>query len=234
MEYKVMFNGRYGASAVVGVFLLMLLSGLATAQESAESETVDYKFNKIKDTRFNFFALKSKDALKKYSKIYYVPMSSKNLVLKRSGNGDIDRSWKKLTPEDWLDFTSAFDVMVPKHFPNDKTFPLTDKAGPDVLAVQFRLAEYTPRVSRKGEMDLDTIGTQEARSYGELLIMIMLVDSVTKETIGVASDGISIGGGSGLVKNSNSASQMVGWQRAYEIWLNKLREQLEASHAGTH
>lgn len=229
-----MLNSRYSASAVVGIFLLILLNGHATAQESAKSEMVDYKFIKIKDTRFNFFALKSKDILKKYSKIYYVPMSSKNLVLKRSGNGDVDRSWKKLTPEDWLDFTSAFDAMVPKHFPNDKTFPLTDKAGPDVLAVQFRLAEYTPRVSRKGEMDLDTIGTQEARSYGELMIMIMLVDTVTHETIGVASDGISIGGGTGLVKNSNSASQMVGWQRAYEIWLNKLREQLEASHASTH
>jgi hypothetical protein len=234
MEYKVMFNSRYSASTVVGIFLLLLLSGHATAQESAKSETVDYKFIKIKDTRFNFFALKSKDALKKYSKIYYVPMSSTNLVLKRSGDGDIDRSWKKLTPEDWLEFTSAFDVMVPKHFPNDKAFALTDKAGPDVLAVQFRLAEYTPRVSRKGEMDLDTIGTQEARSYGELMIMIMLVDTVTHETIGVASDGISIGGGTGLVKSSNSASQMVGWQRAYEIWLNKLREQLEASHAGAH
>lgn len=161
-------------------------------------------------------------------------MSSTNLVLKKSGDRDIDKSWKKLAPEDWLEFTSAFDVMVPKHFPNDKVFSLTDKAGPDVLAVQFRLAEYTPRVSRKGEMDLDTIGTQEARSYGELMIMIMLVDSVTHETIGVASDGISIGGGTGLVKSSNSASQMVGWQRAYEIWLNKLREQLEASNAGAH
>jgi hypothetical protein len=83
-------------------------------------------------------------------------------------------------------------------------------------------------------MDLGTIGTQEARSYGELLIMIMLVDSVTKETIGVASDGISIGGGTGLVKSSNAASQMVGWQRAYEVWLNKLRDQLDASHAATN
>ncbi len=234
MENKVMFNSRYSVSAVVGIFLLSLLGGPASGQESPKSETVDYKFIKINNSKFNFFALKSKDALKKYSKIYYVPMSSTNLVLKKSGDADIDKSWKKLTQEDWLEFTSAFDVMVPNYFPNDKAFALTDKTGSDVLAVQFRLAEYTPRVSRKGEMDLDTIGTQEARSYGELMIMIMLVDTVTHETVGVASDGISIGGGAGLVKNSNAASQMVGWQRAYEIWLNKLREQLEASNAGAH
>jgi len=234
MEYKIMFNRRYSLSAVMGIFILLLINVHAVAQESAKSEAVEYKFIKIKDSKFNFFALKSKDALKKYSKIYYVPMSSADLVLKKSGDRDIDKSWKKATPEDWLNFTSAFDAMVPKHFPNDKIFSLTDKVGSDVLAVQFRLAEYTPRVSRKGEMDLDTIGTQEARSYGELLIMIMLVDSVTKETIGVASDGISIGGGTGLVKNSNSASQMVGWQRAYEIWLNKLRDQLDSAHASAN
>ena len=80
-------------------------------------------------------------------------------------------------------------------------------------------------------MDLGTIGNQEARSYGEFLIMISLVDSVTHETIGIASDGIAIGGGTGRVKNSNAASQMVGWQKAYEIWLNKLREQLDSSHS---
>jgi len=229
MEYKAMFNNRYGVRALAGIFLLLLLNGHASAQEASPSETVDYKFIKIDKSQFNFFALKSKDELKKYSKIYYVPMSSKNLVLKRSGDRDIDRSWKKLKPEDWLEFTSAFDEMVPKHFPSDKDFSITDKVGPDVLAVQFRLAEYTPRVLQRGEMDLGTIGTQEARSYGELLIMIMLVDSVTRETIGVASDGISIGGGTGLAKSSNAASQMVGWQRAYEVWLNKLRTQLESS-----
>jgi len=231
MGYKIMCNGRYGLSALAGLLLFIFFNGHVAAQESAKSETVDHKFLHIKNSEFNFFALKSKDALKKYSKIYYVPMSAENLVLKKSGSHDIDKSWKKLTPEEWLVFTSAFDEMVPKYFPNDKIFSLTDKTGDDVLAVQVRLAEYTPRVSRKGEMDLDTIGTQEARSYGELLIMIMLVDSVTHETVGVASDGISIGGGNGLVKNSNSASQMVGWQKAYEIWLNKLRTQLEKSHS---
>lgn len=230
MEYKMMFKRRFGLGALVGV-LLLLINCHVMAKEAANSEAVDYKFIKIKDSKFNFFALKSKDVLKKYSKIYYVPMSSANLVLKKSGDRDIDNSWKKLTQEDWLDFTSAFDVMVPQYFTNDKVFSLTDKVGSDVLAVQVRLAEYTPRVSRKGEMDLGTIGTQEARSYGELLIMIMLVDSVTHETVGVASDGIAIGGGTGQVKNSNSASQMVGWQRAYEVWLTKLREQLDSSHA---
>lgn len=230
MECKVMFNSRFGMGALVGV-LFLFTNCYAMAKEPNNSEAVDYKFIKIKDSKFNFFALKSKDVLKKYSRIYYVPMSSANLVLKKSGDRDIDNSWKKLTPEDWLSFTSAFDVMVPQYFTNDKVFSLTDKVGSDVLAVQVRLAEYTPRVSRKGEMDLGTIGTQEARSYGELLIMIMLVDSVTHETVGVASDGIAIGGGTGLVKNSNSASQMVGWQRAYEVWLTKLREQLDSSHA---
>jgi hypothetical protein len=231
MEYKVMFSNRYGVRALAGIFLGLLLNGHAIAQEPSQSETVDYKFIKIDKSQFNFFALKSKNELKKYSKIYYVPMSSKNLVLKRSGDRDIDRSWKKLTPEDWLKYTSAFDEMVPNYFPSDKVFSLTDKVGPDVLAVQFRLVEYTPRVLQRGEMDLGTIGTQEARGYGELLIMIMLVDSVTRETIGIASDGISIGGGTGLAKSSNAASQMIGWQRAYEIWLNKLRTQLESSSA---
>ena len=231
MEYKVFAKNRYGFHSWLAFLLLIFVNGHAAAQEPAKGEAVDHKFIHIKNSEFNFYALKSKDALKKYSKIYYVPMSSQNLVLKKSGDRDIDRSWKKLTPEDWLVFTSAFDEMVPKYFPKDKDFSLTDKVGPDVLAVQFRLAEYTPRVLRRGEMDLGTIGTQEARSYGELMIMIMLVDSVTRETIGVASDGISIGGGTGLVKNSNAASQMVGWQRAYEIWLKKLRTQLENSHS---
>ncbi len=226
-----MCSNKYGAHLLIGFFLALVLNTCAVAQESPKTETVDYKFIKIKDSKFNVFALKSKDAIKKYSKLYYVPMSSQNLVLKSSGDRDIDRSWKKLKPEDWLEFTSAFDAMVPKYFPDDKKFSLTDKVGPDVLAVQFRLVEYTPRVSRRGEMDLGTIGTQEARSYGEVLIMISLVDSVTHETIGIASDGIAIGGGTGRVKNSNAASQMVGWQKAYEIWLNKLREQLDSSHS---
>ncbi|RYY73601.1 MAG: hypothetical protein EOO52_16425 [Gammaproteobacteria bacterium] len=229
MEYRIMFNSRYSVRALISALLVLMFNGLAFAQEPPTSETITHKFVKINNSKFNVFALKSKDALNKYSKIYYVPMSSKNLVLKRSGDRDIDRSWKKLKPEDWLEFTSAFDVMVPNYFPKDKNFSLTDKIGPDVLAVQFRLVEYTPRVLQRGEMDLGTIGTQEARSYGELLIMISLVDSVTHETIGIASDGIAIGGGTGLVKNSNAASQMVGWQRAYEIWLNKFREQLDSS-----
>jgi hypothetical protein len=63
------------------------------------------------------------------------------------------------------------------------------------------------------------------------MIIIMLIDSVTGDTIGVASDGIVLGAGDLLAKNSSTASQMIGWQRAYEIWLKKLRTQLEASRS---
>ena len=78
------------------------------------------------------------------------------------------------------------------------------------------------------------MGRQEVRNYGDLLIIIMLVDSLTSEVVGIASDGISLGSGKLLAKSSSTSSQMIGWQRAYEIWLNKLREQLDASHVGTH
>ena len=236
MESKALCSARYGVGALVGIFLLLLFNTGVNAntntdvQAPTDSEAISYKLVRIKDSKFNFFALKSRDALKNYSKILYVPMSSKNLVLKKSGDSDIDRSWKKATPQDWLSFTSAFDEMVPKYFPSDKTFSLTDTAGSDVLAVQVRLVEYTPRVNRKGELGQVTVGHQEVRSYGDVLIMIMLVDSVTHETIGVASDGISLGAGSLLAKSSSTSSQMIGWQRAYEIWLNKLRDQLDRSH----
>jgi len=238
MEYKIMSSQRYGFSTVFGVFLSLLIGVNACAQEpttqAADGETVSYKLLRIKNSQFNFFALKSKDALKSYSKILYYPMSSKGLVLKRSGDNEIDRSWKKATPEDWLNFTSAFDEMVPKFFPENKNFSLTDKAGDGVLSVQVRLAEYTPRVNRKGELGQTTVGHQEVRDYGSVLIIIMLVDSTTNETVGIASDGITLGAGSLLAKNSSVSSQMIGWQRAYEIWLNKLREQLDISHAVTN
>ncbi|MFO1389724.1 MAG: hypothetical protein U1F02_11175 [Cellvibrio sp.] len=211
--------------------LLMSFLGIhAYGQGTSGGETVNFKLVRIKDSQFNFLALKSKDILKNYSKILYVPMSAKNLVLKKSGDNEIDRSWKHLTKEDWYGFTSVFDEMFPKYFPVDKQFSLTDTVGADVLGVQFRLTEYTPRVNRKGELGQITIGHQESRNYGDLLITIMLIDSVSGDTIGVASDGIVLGAGDLLAKNSSTASQMIGWQRAYEIWLNKLRTQLESSH----
>ena len=230
MERKALLNKRYGVGALAGIFLLLLVNANVQAQVPTDSETVNFKLIRIKDSKFNFFALKSRDVLKSYSKILYVPMSSKNLVLKKSGDGEVDRSWKRMKPEDWYGFTSVFDDMFPKFFPADKPFSLTDKVGSDVLGVQFRLSEYTPRVSRKGELGQTTIGYQESRNYGDLLIIIMLIDSVTGDTIGVASDGIVLGAGDLLAKNSSTASQMIGWQRAYEIWLNKLREQLDSSH----
>ena len=226
-----MFNNWYRVRVLAGIVLVLVFSGHSAAEERSQSETVDYKFIKINNSQFNFFALKSKDELKKYSKILYFPMSSSKLVLKKSGDSDIDRSWKRATPDDWLNFTSAFDVMVPKYFPDDKIFSLTDKPAPDVLSVQFRLVEYMPRVHRKGELGQATVGRQEVRNYGDIIIMIMLVDSVTRETIGVASDGLSLGAGTLLAKSASTSSQMIGWQRAYEIWLNKLRTQLENSHA---
>ncbi len=231
MKSKTLLKGKAIFYTLFAAFALSLPSVQAVAQEALSGETVNFKLIKIKDSQFNFFALKSKDVLQKYSKILYVPMSSKNLVLKKSGDSDIDRSWKRMKPEDWYGFTSVFDEMFPKYFPADKPFSLTDKVGADVLGVQFRLSEYTPRVSRKGELGQATIGYQESRNYGDLLIIIMLIDSVTGDTIGVASDGIVLGAGDLLAKNSSTASQMIGWQRAYEIWLNKLRTQLETSHS---
>lgn len=231
MKNKTLLKGKAIFYTLFAAFALSLPSVQSVAQEAPSGETVNFKLIKIKDSQFNFFALKSKDALQKYSKILYVPMSSKNLVLKKSGDSDIDRSWKRMKPEDWYGFTSVFDEMFPKFFPADKPFSLTDKVGADVLGVQFRLTEYTPRVSRKGELGQATIGYQESRNYGDLLIIIMLIDSVTGDTIGVASDGIVLGAGDLLAKNSSTASQMIGWQRAYEIWLNKLRTQLETSHS---
>ncbi len=216
-------------SIFISMVLVFGLSVHVLAQETTNTETVDYKLIKIKDSQFNFFALKSRDTLKKYSKIQYFPMSSKNLVLKKSGDSDIDRSWRRAKPEDWQVFTSTFDEMVPKFFPS-KTFAISEQPGADVLAVQFRLAEYTPRVSRKGELGQTTVGHQEVRSYGDLLIIIMLVDSLTNEVVGIASDGISIGAGDLLAKSSSTSSQLIGWQRAYEIWLNKLQRQLDNSH----
>lgn len=222
----------FGKQCVGILVLLMSFFGVhAYAQGTSGGETVDYKLVRIKDSQFNFFALKSKDVLKNYSKILYVPMSSKNLVLKKSGDSEIDRSWKRMKTEDWYGFTSVFDEMFPKYFPADKPFSLTDHVGADVLGVQFRLTEYTPRVNRKGELGQSTIGQQESRNYGDLLITIILIDSVSGDTIGVASDGIILGAGDLLAKNSSTASQMIGWQRAYEIWLNKLRAQLEISHS---
>jgi hypothetical protein len=231
MKYKTLLKGKNIFFALFTAVALSLPSFQAIAQENPGGETVDFKLIKINGSQFNFLALKSKDVLQKYSKIYYVPMSAKNLVLKKSGDGDIDRSWKRMKPEDWYGFTSVFDDMFPKYFPADKPFSLTDKVGADVLGVQFRLSEYTPRVSRKGELGQATIGSQESRNYGDLMIIIMLIDSVTGDTIGVASDGIVLGAGDLLAKNSSTASQMIGWQRAYEIWLKKLRTQLEASRS---
>lgn len=68
MENKIMCNGRYGLSVLMSMVLFCLLTGHATAKEPANSEVVDYKFINIKDSKFNFFSLKSKDTLKKYSK----------------------------------------------------------------------------------------------------------------------------------------------------------------------
>ncbi len=231
MDRKIMF-GRWNCFGLLaGVVLMLLSASNASAQQLADNEPITQKFINIKGSQFNFFALKSRDVLKNYSKVRYFPMSSKTLVLKKSGDNDIDRSWKKATAEDWLSFTTIFDQMVPKYFPGDKLFALTDQAGPDVLSVQFRLAEYTPRVHRKGELGQTTIGHQEVRSYGEVLVVIMLVDSLTNEVVGIASDGIALGAGSLLAKSSSVSSQQIGWQRAYDIWLTKLREQLDISHS---
>jgi len=229
MTSNVLFLNWSCARLLASVGLLLLLSVNVSAQQSVDGEPIQHKLIKINDSTFNFFALKSQDALKAYSKILYFPMSSKNLVLKKSGDDEIDRSWKKAGPQDWLAFTSLLDDMAPKYFSADKLFPLVEQAGSDVLAVQFRLAEYTPRVNRKGEMAQDTVGHQEIRNYGDVLIIIMLVDSLTNEVVGVASDGISIGTGSIFAKNSSKSSQLLGWRRAYDVWLNKLREQLESS-----
>ena len=55
MEYKGMFNNRYGIRTLMGIFLLLVLNGHAHAQAPTSKDTVDYKFIKIKDSKFNFF-----------------------------------------------------------------------------------------------------------------------------------------------------------------------------------
>ncbi|MDQ2076248.1 hypothetical protein [Marinimicrobium sp. ABcell2] len=230
---------------------LLLLLGCAAAPDTpVYVEGADQTYYQLNDRRFHRFVVPDRDAFAKYDKLLLFPLQLDGMLILRSTDQEINRSWGGSTYEDMLPYVSSFDELAAHLFAQGRTFDLTNTGGPNVLAVEFRLKSYRPHTPRLDAMGGGTVGDFTVTSFGDLRIEVVLADSQSGELVAVLEDAVRVSPRSfGMTAFGNTTTvdasarntrgnQRAAWRRTFRHWLarfdadlNDLREEALKSAA---
>lgn len=228
-------------SVIALLALPVLLSACATRAPSDTPITLegeDRTYYQLNERRFDRFVVKDREVFGRYDKIMLFPIQLDGMLILRSGDPAINRSWTGVTYEDMLPYVDSFDELARHYFTEAKGFELTNTGGENVLAVEFRLKSYLPQSSRVGALGVDTVGDLTVTSFGEMRMQVVLADSQSGELIAVLEDGMAITprnfgvsafGNTTTVDASarnTRGNQRAAWRRAFRKWLGRFRSDL--------
>ncbi|MDO3380611.1 hypothetical protein [Gilvimarinus algae] len=240
--YVLPHKHRLTAFLASNVLLALLWLPAATANEAAGTGSADSgpvattmpsskieNFALWQDSEFSTFFYDTTADFSQYDQAVFFPMTFDRMALTGAGNNEYIASWEKSTFEEMDEICQFFDDYIQKTFKRSDVLQATQRGGPNVLAIEFRMKDFMPTSMRR-EDALDTVGESRNRlGVGTLTFQAVLVESQTGKLVAVIEDGLEI------KSSSYAADDRVGrnlaWKRSFQRVVQKLRDDIETRQA---
>ncbi len=185
--------------------------------------TEDYivnNFEMFPSRYFDRFVINKGVDFSNFDQVIFFPMTFDRLTLSDKTSYKLVKNWNDSTWEEMDKICGFFDYFAKKKFKKKKLFGLTHRGGDNVLAVEVRLTEFTPKVSKDGAFASNTMMDESLDSLGVIQYRAVVAHSQTGELIAVIEDGVEIASGQLMV--NNRASQNLSWRAAFKRLSNDL------------
>jgi|GEM_PF-1201595 len=192
------------------------------------SAYVEQNFSVWPNKHFDRFVVNNNVDFSRYNKVIFFPMQFDQLTLTAKTDAALVKNWNDSSWEEMDKICGFFDYFAEKKFKNKERFTLTRRGGADVLAIEFRLTEFTPRVSKDGSWDSDTVGDDYIKTLGSMKYRAVIADSQTAELIAVIEDGIEIEPRTTAINNKTTQNR--AWRTAFKRVLNTLHAAMVDLH----
>lgn len=160
-----------------------------------------------------------------YDEIIIFPLSFEEMVFSKNVDDQLKKSWKETEYKEMVEIFEFFDKSAAKKFKSSKVLKLTDKGGPKVLAMQFRMKEFFPMTEHK-QVGLNTVGNSQNRlAVGTFTYEAVLAESQTGKLVAVIRDKTRIT--PAFITTNYRVNQNRAWQRSFKSIVDKLHDDMK-------
>ena len=224
-------------------YLVLFISLLlVSCSNTPSSEGVTFKnvpqsdLLQVNDSHFDRFVMPDPKVLSRYKKVIFFPMQFDRLTIDLSADPDLRNSWNESSWQEMDKICQYFDDFAQKIFTEREGFVPTQRGGNDVLAIEFRLMNFTPYGKRYKDNDAGTVATRSSDGgIGAVTVQAVIADSQSGELLAVIEDGMEVNAGNMLmikgdlalqVDSNNKASQNIAWRKVFKRWLEYLHDDM--------
>lgn len=206
---------------VAGILLLAGCAGEPTIQRGEDAEVVLGRLNRVDNARVDFAYVDPAIDFRRYGKLQLLPLDLDHVAIVQPGSSNsvmsrIDTEWE-LTDEDRSRIRDVYREAMEKAIGGSATVTLSDRPGPEVLAVEAVLTRIAPNApkddTRSRPIGRTRVYTEGA---GSMSIALALVDSESGEVLALMKD--TRDGEGGMWGLNNSVSNMAEVRRIFGIW----------------
>ena len=215
---------------------------LASCSNTPNSEQVTFKnvpqsdLLQLTHSHFDRFVVPDPKVFSRYKQVIFFPMQFDRLTIDLSADPNLRNSWNESSWQEMDQICQHFDDFAQKIFAEREGFVPSQRGGNGVLAIEFRLMNFTPYGKRYKDNDAGTVATRSSDGgIGAVTIQAVIADSQSGELLAVIEDGMEVNAGNMLmikgdlalqVDSNNKASQNIAWRKVFKRWLEYLHEDM--------
>jgi hypothetical protein len=200
----------------------MLASGTRAVVATTMPESNVELFENWNESEFaTFFYDKTVD-FSQYDHAIFFPMTFDRMELAAESDDKFKDSWADSTFDEMDKVCQYFDDFAAKKFKSSKHIKPTNKGGPNVLAIEFRMKEFFP-MSLQRKDALGTVGeSKNQMGVGVLTFQAVLVESQSGRLVAVIEDQVNINAGS--YTSDDRVGRNLAWRRSFRIIIDNLHD----------
>lgn len=198
------------------ILLVFAFSGVALAKQNPAKDYTIWK-----DTKFNRFFIHSNVDFSRYTKIAFLPMDYKSMVIAPKTKTRLKRSWSNFVETEMPDIAQRFDEEVKSILEEDSAFQSTNKGGDDVMIVSFKALDVSPKAYL--DNGLATVGKSTLNLVGYLRYEVIILDGRTRDIIAMIEDDHTIAPSTRATgeQPNNIANHRRAWSLSMKSWIKR-------------
>ncbi len=199
---------------IFGAFLAfaLLFSNTVLAKKNVEESFVLWK-----DTKYHRFFIDKNVDFSKYKKMAVLPLDYSSMIVSPKTKKKMERNWSNFKQEGMPDVVTFFDSEFEDVFDDSDAFSLTKTSGDDVLIVQYKAIEISPKAFIDNA--LGTVGMEALNRVASVQYQVAIYDARTKAVVAMIEDDFLV---SIQVESERVLNNRANHRRAWKTSLHKL------------
>lgn len=212
----------------IGICSIGALNGCSTQapHEKAAAEMAQAEGLNIVDSRFDGVFVAPDADFKRYKRIQIEVLGLDDVEILRSESGPSHtRTPWVLNDADKEQYRARYLESITRHLLADGRFTTTADNAEDVLVLRSKILQIAPLASKDDFQGRPTMMKSYSEGMGTMTIEMTLYDGVTGKALAIITDRRELGR---LWEENNRVTNAIQIRNAFNAWMKKLRNELDA------